>query len=127
MSEGKGAVARLVSDLKMLAAFEAASDWGEGKAMDRAFSAVSWDDTKVQAALPEYLAARGADRAKVDYAFASMVSRPPREEDHRHEMIHTWLKARLWLYNKAHPFEIALQRDAAGAGGIRRIAAMVSV
>mmetsp|Transcript_124089 Transcript_124089/g.264576 ORF Transcript_124089/g.264576 Transcript_124089/m.264576 type:complete len:115 (-) Transcript_124089:76-420(-) len=101
------AVASLVSDLKMLAAFETAAEWRETKAMDSAFSAISWDDASVKAALPEYLAANGTDRAKVDYAFNAMVPRPPESIDARQAVIHTWIKARLFSYNKAFPFSFS--------------------
>merc|ERR1719215_997096 len=87
------AVEGLVSDLKMLAAFETAADWREPGAMDKAFKAFSWDDSAVQAALPEYLASTGAARARVDYAFNAMVPRPAEHTDAKQAMMHTWLKA----------------------------------
>merc|ERR1712066_927579 len=99
------AVQSLVSDLKMLAAYETAADWREQKAMDSAFSAISWDDPLVKASLPEYLASTGAERAKVDYAFNAMVPRPAEDIDGRQAIIHTWIKARLFSYNKAFPFQ----------------------
>merc|ERR1711948_225407 len=83
---------------KMLAAFETAADWREQKAMDSAFAAISWEDASVKAALPEYLAASGAERAKVDYAFNAMVPRPPQGIDGRQAVIHTCIKARLFSY-----------------------------
>merc|ERR1712100_493471 len=95
----------LIGDMKMLAAYETAADWRESKAMDAAFIAFSWDDACVKAALPEYLAATGDDRAKVDYAFNAMVPRPPENIDGKQAMMHTWMKARLFAYNKAFPFE----------------------
>eukprot|EP00933_Yihiella_yeosuensis_P028068 TRINITY_DN21880_c2_g1_i1.p1 TRINITY_DN21880_c2_g1~~TRINITY_DN21880_c2_g1_i1.p1 ORF type:complete len:121 (+),score=44.54 TRINITY_DN21880_c2_g1_i1:68-430(+) len=101
------AVQSLVSDLKMLAAYETAADWRETKAMDGAFAAISWDDAAVKAALPEYLAATGEDRAKVDYAFNALVPRPPQGIDGKQAVIHTWLKARLFSYNKAFPFQFS--------------------
>merc|ERR1712039_462433 len=99
------AVQGLVSDLKMLAAYETAADWRESKAMDGAFSALSWDDAAVKAALPEYLASTGESRAKVDYAFNAMVPRPPEAIDGKQAAMHTWIKARLFSYNKAFPFQ----------------------
>ena len=42
---------------------------------------MSWDDGAVKDALPEYLAATGADRATVDSAFNAMVPRPPQDID----------------------------------------------
>eukprot|EP00413_Alexandrium_margalefii_P009079 CAMPEP_0204528112 /NCGR_PEP_ID=MMETSP0661-20131031/9345_1 /ASSEMBLY_ACC=CAM_ASM_000606 /TAXON_ID=109239 /ORGANISM="Alexandrium margalefi, Strain AMGDE01CS-322" /LENGTH=117 /DNA_ID=CAMNT_0051534069 /DNA_START=129 /DNA_END=482 /DNA_ORIENTATION=- len=99
------AVESLVSDLKMLAAYETAADWREQRAMDGAFAAVSWDDAHVKAALPEYVASSGADRAKVDYAFNALVPRPPADIDGKQAAMHTWIKARLFSYNKAFPFQ----------------------
>eukprot|EP00928_Gymnodinium_smaydae_P090645 TRINITY_DN74410_c0_g1_i1.p1 TRINITY_DN74410_c0_g1~~TRINITY_DN74410_c0_g1_i1.p1 ORF type:complete len:129 (+),score=35.61 TRINITY_DN74410_c0_g1_i1:57-389(+) len=101
------AVERLVGDLKMLAAYETAADWREEKAMEGAFNALSWDDAAVKAALPEYLNATGADRAKVDYAFNALVPRPAQSIDGKQAMMHTWLKARLFTYNKAFPFQFS--------------------
>eukprot|EP00440_Ansanella_granifera_P068743 gb/GFBE01074568.1/.p1 GENE.gb/GFBE01074568.1/~~gb/GFBE01074568.1/.p1 ORF type:complete len:121 (+),score=34.36 gb/GFBE01074568.1/:1-363(+) len=106
-AQDPNAVQRLVSDLKMLAAYETAADWREKKAMDGAFAAVSWDDSSVKAALPEYLAATGAERAKVDYAFNALVPKPPQDTDGRQAVIHTWVKARLFSYNKAFPFQFS--------------------
>mmetsp|Transcript_90224 Transcript_90224/g.258168 ORF Transcript_90224/g.258168 Transcript_90224/m.258168 type:complete len:112 (-) Transcript_90224:57-392(-) len=105
MSQDPKAVAGLVADLKMLAAFETAADWREQKAMEAAFSAISWHDAAVKAALPEYLAASSAERAKVDYAFNAMVPRPPQDIDGRQAVMHTWIKARMFSYNKAFPFQ----------------------
>mmetsp|Transcript_11890 Transcript_11890/g.16315 ORF Transcript_11890/g.16315 Transcript_11890/m.16315 type:complete len:116 (-) Transcript_11890:95-442(-) len=105
LSQDPKAVEGLVSDLKMLAAFETAADWREKKAMDSAFGAISWNDPSVKAALPEYLASSGPDRAKVDYAFNAMIPRPAQDIDGRQAIIHTWLKARLFSYNKAFPFQ----------------------
>merc|ERR1719215_1056758 len=99
------AVQGLVSDLKMLAAFETAADWREQSAMDGAFSAISWDDASVKAALPQYLAASGSERAKVDYAFNALVPRPAESIDGRQAIIHTWIKARMFSYNQAYPFQ----------------------
>merc|ERR1711874_739165 len=115
------AVEGLISDLKMLVAFETAADWRETKAMDSAFNAMSWDDEKVKAALPQYLAATGADRAKVDKAFNalvgeqldtkvdktfnSLVSTNTSYADTRQGAMHNWLKARLWSYNSQVPFQ----------------------
>ena len=101
------AVEGLVSDLKMLAAYETAADWRESKAMESAFSSISWNDPMVKAALPEYLSASGPDRAKVDYAFNAMVPRPPQDIDGRQAAIHTWVKARMFAYNKAFPFQLS--------------------
>merc|ERR1719203_538862 len=100
------AVAGLVADLKMLAAFETAAEWREKGSMDGAFAAVSWDDAAVKAALPEYLASSGSARAKVDYAFNAMVPRPAESIDGRQAIIHTWIKARLYTYNKSFPFQL---------------------
>eukprot|EP00927_Polykrikos_kofoidii_P051798 TRINITY_DN4558_c0_g2_i1.p1 TRINITY_DN4558_c0_g2~~TRINITY_DN4558_c0_g2_i1.p1 ORF type:complete len:129 (+),score=25.62 TRINITY_DN4558_c0_g2_i1:56-388(+) len=99
------AVQSLLGDLKMLSAYETAADWREAKAMDAAFNAMSWDDSAVKTALPEYLASTGAERAKVDYAFNAMVPRPPQSIDGKQAMMHTWLKARLFSYNKSFPFQ----------------------
>ncbi len=43
-------------------------------------------------ALPMYLAASPAERAKVDYAFNAMVPRPPQDIDGRQAVIHTWIR-----------------------------------
>eukprot|EP00403_Amphidinium_massartii_P011152 CAMPEP_0178422406 /NCGR_PEP_ID=MMETSP0689_2-20121128/27158_1 /TAXON_ID=160604 /ORGANISM="Amphidinium massartii, Strain CS-259" /LENGTH=116 /DNA_ID=CAMNT_0020043971 /DNA_START=77 /DNA_END=427 /DNA_ORIENTATION=- len=99
------AVESLISDLKMIAAYETAADWREPKAMDAAFASMTWEDAKVKAALPEYLASTGTDRSKVDYAFNALMPRPPADIDGRQSMMHMWLKARLFTYNKAYPFQ----------------------
>jgi len=99
------AVERLVSDMKMIAAYETAADWREQKAMDSAFNALSWDDQCVKEALPEYLASSGAERIKVDSAFNQMMPKPAESIDPKQAMMHTWFKARLFSYNKAFPFE----------------------
>mmetsp|Transcript_55326 Transcript_55326/g.154097 ORF Transcript_55326/g.154097 Transcript_55326/m.154097 type:complete len:112 (+) Transcript_55326:83-418(+) len=106
MAADPKAVQGLIADLKMLAAYETAADWREQKAMDGAFGAMSWDDACVRAALPEYLAATGPERTKVDYAFNALVPRPPQGIDGKQAMMHTWLKARLFSYNKAFPFQL---------------------
>merc|ERR1712113_384548 len=94
------AVESLVSDMKMIVAYETAADWREPKAMDSAFNAVSWDDRCVKEALPEYLASGGAERSKVDQAFNAMMPKPAESIDPKQAMMHTWLKARLFAYNK---------------------------
>ena len=99
------AVQSLVSDMKMIVAYETAADWREAGAMDAAFNALSWDDAAVQSALPEYLASSGEERAKVDHAFNGMISRPAADIDGKQAMMHTWMKARLFSYNKAFPFQ----------------------
>mmetsp|Transcript_62206 Transcript_62206/g.116408 ORF Transcript_62206/g.116408 Transcript_62206/m.116408 type:complete len:119 (+) Transcript_62206:94-450(+) len=99
------AVQNLVADLKMLAAYETAADWRETKAMDSAFAAMSWDDAAVKAALPDYLKSTGEERAKVDYAFNALIPRPPQSTDGRQAVMHAWIKARLFTYNKAFPFK----------------------
>mmetsp|Transcript_96083 Transcript_96083/g.200722 ORF Transcript_96083/g.200722 Transcript_96083/m.200722 type:complete len:108 (+) Transcript_96083:56-379(+) len=99
------AVAKLQGDLKLLAAFEAAAEWKEQASMERAFRAISWDDPQVKAVLPEYVLASPADRAKVDYAFGALVPRAPQGDDPREAVIHTWIKARLFAYNKVAPFK----------------------
>eukprot|EP00401_Gymnodinium_catenatum_P013498 CAMPEP_0117485872 /NCGR_PEP_ID=MMETSP0784-20121206/15186_1 /TAXON_ID=39447 /ORGANISM="" /LENGTH=111 /DNA_ID=CAMNT_0005280467 /DNA_START=77 /DNA_END=412 /DNA_ORIENTATION=- len=106
MAADPQAVQRLVADLKMLAAYETAADWRETKAMESSFNAMSWDDPLVKAALPEYLGATGPERMKVDYAFNALVPRPPQNIDGKQAMMHTWLKARLFSYNKAFPFQL---------------------
>lgn len=75
--------------------------------------------------MPEYLNATGEDRAKaafksfkslkemkrdaflsqVDYAFNALVPRAP--QDPRQAAMHTWIKARLFTYNKAFPFKFS--------------------
>merc|ERR1712039_739508 len=105
MAQDPQAVAGLVSDLKMLAAFETAAEWREKGAMDGAFAALSWDDAAVKAALPQYLASTGSERSKVDYAFNALVPRPAEGIDGRQAIIHTWIKARLFSYNKAFTFQ----------------------
>merc|ERR1712203_320709 len=106
MAEDPKAVAGLVSDLKMLVAFETAAEWREQGAMDGAFAAMSWDDAAVKAALPAYLASSGSERAKVDYAFNALVPRPAESIDGRQAIIHPWVKARLFSYNNAFPFQL---------------------
>eukprot|EP00439_Symbiodinium_sp_Y106_P079981 s561_g18.t1 len=101
------AVQQLVSDLKMMAAYDAAADWGEAKAMDGAYAAMSWDDAAVKAALPEYLKSSGEERAKVDYAFSALILRPPQTTDVRQAAMQTWIKARLFTYNKVLPFDFS--------------------
>eukprot|EP00746_Dinoflagellata_sp_MGD_P164369 gnl/MRDRNA2_/MRDRNA2_92960_c0_seq1.p1 gnl/MRDRNA2_/MRDRNA2_92960_c0~~gnl/MRDRNA2_/MRDRNA2_92960_c0_seq1.p1 ORF type:complete len:124 (-),score=23.53 gnl/MRDRNA2_/MRDRNA2_92960_c0_seq1:69-440(-) len=99
------AVSSLVSDMKMVVAYETAADWQEPKAMQNAFEGVSWEDPSVAAAMPRYLSATGADRAKVDYAFNAMIPRPADPKDVKQTMMHTWLKARLFSYNALYPFD----------------------
>ncbi|CAK9052347.1 Hypothetical protein SCF082_LOCUS28648 [Durusdinium trenchii] len=101
------AVQGLVSDLKMLAAYETAAEWSETKAMDGAFAALSWDDSAVKAAMPEYLKSTGEERMKVDYAFNALVPRSSPDADPRQAVMHTWIKARLFTYNKAFPFKFS--------------------
>eukprot|EP00416_Gambierdiscus_australes_P032413 CAMPEP_0171091998 /NCGR_PEP_ID=MMETSP0766_2-20121228/35443_1 /TAXON_ID=439317 /ORGANISM="Gambierdiscus australes, Strain CAWD 149" /LENGTH=137 /DNA_ID=CAMNT_0011550189 /DNA_START=60 /DNA_END=470 /DNA_ORIENTATION=- len=109
------AVETLIADMKMLAAFETAADWREQKAMDAAFAAISWDDPCVKTALPAYLSASSEERAKVDYAFNAMVPRPPANIDGKQAAMHTWIKARLFSYNKAFPFQFnPYMKEAAG-------------
>jgi len=92
--------------MKMIVAYETAADWREPKAMDSAFNALSWDDQCVKAALPEYLASSGTDRAKVDTAFNAMIPKPAEAIDPKQAMMHTWMKARLFSYNKSFPFQM---------------------
>lgn len=42
------AVESLVSDLKMVVAYDTAADWQEPKAMESAFNALSWEDTHLE-------------------------------------------------------------------------------
>eukprot|EP00913_Durusdinium_trenchii_P021862 g20542.t1 len=101
------AVQGLVSDLKMLAAYETAAEWSETKAMDGAFAALSWDDSAVKAAMPEYLKSTGEERMKAHYAFNALVPRSSPDADPRQAVMHTWIKARLFTYNKAFPFKFS--------------------
>ncbi|PHJ17219.1 hypothetical protein CSUI_008961 [Cystoisospora suis] len=85
---------RLLSDMKMLAAYEAAGDWQEPKAMEAAFNNFSWSDPEVLKALPEYLASKGEQKRRVDFAYTALCPRPrdrrshdgesPMQEDSRH-------------------------------------------
>ncbi|CAD7927748.1 unnamed protein product [Amoebophrya sp. A120] len=104
---GPGAVGGLLSDLKMMAAFESAAQWDEAKLMDKAFSALSWEDPLVASALPKYLASSGATRSRVDYAFNALVPKPPSVTDGKQAMMHTWLKARLFAIDSQQPFELS--------------------
>lgn len=50
------AVERLMSDMKLLTAYECAADWQEGEELPKKiFNSFSWDDPKVLSALPKYL------------------------------------------------------------------------
>ncbi|CAD7949079.1 unnamed protein product [Amoebophrya sp. A25] len=104
---GPGAVGGLLSDLKMLSAFESAAGWDEPKLMDKAFSSVSWEDPMVATALPRYryLASSGATRSRVDYAFNALIPRPADPKDAKQAMMHTWLKARLFAIDTQQPFD----------------------
>jgi len=55
--------------------------------------------------LRKYLEATGPDRTKVDYAFNALCPRPAQDIDGRQAIMHTWIKARLFSYNKAFPFQ----------------------
>eukprot|EP00747_Dinoflagellata_sp_TGD_P164064 gnl/TRDRNA2_/TRDRNA2_183495_c0_seq1.p2 gnl/TRDRNA2_/TRDRNA2_183495_c0~~gnl/TRDRNA2_/TRDRNA2_183495_c0_seq1.p2 ORF type:complete len:110 (+),score=34.75 gnl/TRDRNA2_/TRDRNA2_183495_c0_seq1:79-408(+) len=101
------AVQQLVSDLKMVVAYETAAEWRETKAMESAFNAFSWEDPAVKAALPKYLESSGEERAKVDAAFAAMLPQGSKTIDPKQEQMQTWLKARLFTYNSAFPFQFA--------------------
>lgn len=103
---GPNATGGLLSDLKMIAAFESAAQWDEPKLMDKAFNAVSWEDPFVATALPKYLAASGANRSRVDYAFNALIPRPPDARDGKQAMMHTWLKARLFAIDSQFPFQL---------------------
>ncbi|CEL98677.1 unnamed protein product [Vitrella brassicaformis CCMP3155] len=99
------AVERLISDLKMIVAYETAADWQEEQAMKMAFNAFSWDDVNVVKALPEYLKSTGSQRARVDYAFNVLMPRPAHTTDVKQSMMALWLKARLFSYDKHFPFQ----------------------
>ena len=58
--------------------------------MDKAFNSLSWEDGEVSSALPAYLKASGASRARVDYAFNALVPRPPCNQDGKQAMMHAW-------------------------------------
>ena len=70
---GPRATESLISDLKMLNAYDTAAEWQEPKAMGLAFNAMSWEDGSVATALPQYMQSAGPARARVDYAFNAMV------------------------------------------------------
>eukprot|EP00397_Hematodinium_sp_SG-2012_P061214 GEMP01080732.1.p1 GENE.GEMP01080732.1~~GEMP01080732.1.p1 ORF type:complete len:135 (+),score=27.49 GEMP01080732.1:38-406(+) len=99
------AVESLLSDLKMLSAYETAANWMEPKAMDKAFNAFTWGDDKIASALPRYLSASPAEKARVDYAFNALVPRPADPKDSKQTMMHSWLKSRLFSYDQAFPFD----------------------
>eukprot|EP00920_Eleutheroschizon_duboscqi_P041475 GHVT01099642.1.p1 GENE.GHVT01099642.1~~GHVT01099642.1.p1 ORF type:complete len:175 (+),score=34.39 GHVT01099642.1:458-982(+) len=99
------AVGRLLSDMKMLKAYEAAADWHEPKAAEVAFDNFSWDDPHVLSSLPRYLSSRGEQRNRVDYAFNVIHPQPVDPKDVKKGVMTLWLKARLFFYDQQHPFK----------------------
>eukprot|EP01068_Selenidium_serpulae_P018507 Selendium_serpulae@DN6462_c0_g2_i3.p1 len=98
------AVQRLVSDLKMLAAYENAAEWQEQGVMTESFNAFSWDDSNVLKALPQYLKSSGEQRHRVDMAFNALQPRPVDATDPKQSMMELWLKARLHSYDSQSQF-----------------------
>merc|ERR1711964_213113 len=98
------AVASLVSDLKMLSAYETACDWQEPGAADKAFNRFSWHDHYVAEGVQNFHSATGEQKARVDYAFNCLVPKPAEKTDVRQAMMHQWLKARLFSYDDKYPF-----------------------
>lgn len=98
---------RLLSDMKMLAAYEAAGDWQEPKAMEAAFNNFSWSDSEVLKALPEYLASKGEQKRRVDFAYTALCPRPVDAKDPKQTLMTLWLKARLFSYDQKHPFNLS--------------------
>ena len=99
------AVASLMSDLKMMCAYETACDWMEPAAADAAFNKISWHDHRVAASVAKYYSAPAEQKARVDYAFNTLCPKPADKKDVRQAMMHTWLKARLLSYDALHPFQ----------------------
>eukprot|EP00919_Chromeraceae_sp_WS-2016_P025902 GHVR01061232.1.p1 GENE.GHVR01061232.1~~GHVR01061232.1.p1 ORF type:complete len:128 (-),score=19.96 GHVR01061232.1:287-670(-) len=99
------AVERLVSDLKNAAAYHMATESKDPTLMHKAFNSISWDDTRVQAALPSYLNSCGGTRARVDYAYSVLCPKPKDTKDPKQAMMSLWLKARLFSYDEHFPFQ----------------------
>merc|ERR1712224_689004 len=70
------AVASLMSDLKMMCAYETACEWMEPAAADAAFNKISWHDNNVSAAVAKYYAAPPETKARIDYAFNALRPKP---------------------------------------------------
>lgn len=101
------AVERLMGDMKMIAAYEAASDWQEDAAMKKAFSSLSWDDPHVLKGLAGYLQSSGQERARVDYAYNALFPRPVDTRDAKQAMMSLWLKSRLFYCDQRFPFQFS--------------------
>ncbi|PFH37065.1 hypothetical protein BESB_035230 [Besnoitia besnoiti] len=100
-------VDRLLGDLKLFAAYDAAAGWQEPKAMESAFQSLSWDDAEVLKALPQYLNCRGEQKRRVDFAYAALCPRPVDEKDPKQTLMSLWMKARLFSYDQKHPFALS--------------------
>ena len=99
------AVGGLLSDLKMITAYQSAAQWDEPKLMEKAFNSLSWEDPAVASALPKYMMASAPERQRVDYAFNALIPKPPCNQDPKQAMMNTWLKARLFSVDSKVPFD----------------------
>jgi len=99
------ATVHLLSDLKMLSAYDTAKKWVQPKAQQLAFNAFTWEDKKVSKALPEYLSASAEEKQRVEFAFKHLVPTPADPADAQQTQMHNWLKSRLFTYDKDFPFE----------------------
>ncbi|KAF8823132.1 hypothetical protein IE077_004467 [Cardiosporidium cionae] len=98
-------VRHLLYDMKVLTAYKAAADWQEDAVMERAFNNFSWSDPDVLSSLPEYLNAPAETKKRIDYAFNALFPTPSDPCDTKVTLISTWIKARLFSYDKNFPFE----------------------
>lgn len=104
-TEKPAAVEHLISDMKMLAAYDCAAAWQEDGVMKKAFNAFSWDDPNVLKSLPKYLNSTGSQRARIDYAYNAICPRPADPTDSKQTMMELWMKARLFYYDSVYPFQ----------------------
>eukprot|EP00918_Siedleckia_nematoides_P022108 GHVU01047574.1.p1 GENE.GHVU01047574.1~~GHVU01047574.1.p1 ORF type:complete len:140 (-),score=25.73 GHVU01047574.1:411-830(-) len=110
------AVDSLVSDMKMYTAYETAADFHEADSMKKAFDCMSWDDSRVLKALPQYLASSGEQKARVDYAFNALYPRPASHTDPKQALMQGWIKARLFYYDSVAPFQFNPYAPTTAAG-----------
>lgn len=97
----------LISDLKMLTAYEMSSEWKDTNLMNECFNNFSWYDSRILKNIQNYLNADDTERSKIEYAFNTLFPKPIDTKDTKLNMMSLWLKSRIHYNNTFFPLRLS--------------------
>lgn len=97
----------LISDLKMMTAYEMSSEWKDTNLMNECFNNFSWYDSRILKNIQNYLNADDAERSKIEYAFNTLFPKPIDVKDTKLNMMSLWLKSRIHYNNTFFPLRLS--------------------